>query len=146
MSLWARFKKLFDPIDLTKGSIAKGIGLFLIPIVLSLIFQQIYTLTDTIIVGQNLGEAEVAGVNSSAPVVWIVMQFAIGAASGYSVVTAERRGAKDEEGARKSYLTQIILTAITSLLLAAIALPCIDPLLSALSDMVRMIRNGVSFT
>ena len=64
MSLWARFKKLFDPIDLTKGSIAKGIGLFLIPIVLSLIFQQIYTLTDTIIVGQNLGEAEVAGVNS----------------------------------------------------------------------------------
>lgn len=130
MSVWARFKKLFDPIDLTKGSIAKGIGLFLIPIVLSLIFQQIYTLTDTIIVGQNLGEAEVAGVNSSAPVVWIVMQFAIGAASGYSVVTAERRGAKDEEGARKSYLTQIILTAITSLLLAAIALPCIDPLLS----------------
>lgn len=130
MNIWRKFKKLFDPIDLTKGGIGKGICLFLIPIVLSLLFQQFYTLTDTIIVGQNLGEAEVAGVNSAAPAVWIIMQFAIGAASGYSVVTAERFGAGDETGARKSYLTQIILTSITSVVLALIALPLIDPLLN----------------
>ena len=120
MSIWRKFKKLFDPIDLTKGNIGKGICLFLIPIVLSLLFQQFYTLTDTIIVGQNLGEAEVAGVNSAAPAVWIIMQFAIGAASGYSVVTAERFGAGDETGARKSYLTQIILTLIVWLFLVLV--------------------------
>lgn len=130
MKLWQKFRNLFNPVDMTKGNITKGILVFLIPIVLSLIFQQIYTLTDTIIVGQTLGEAEVAGVNSSAPVVWIIMQFAIGASSGFSVVTAERFGAGDEEGARKSYLTQIILTSIISVLLAVVALPLIDPLLS----------------
>ena len=130
MKMWQKFRKLFDPVDMTKGNITKGILVFLIPIVLSLIFQQIYTLTDTIIVGQTLGEAEVAGVNSSAPIVWIIMQFAIGASSGFSVVTAERIGGGDEEGARKSYLTQIILTSIISVLLAVIALPLIDPLLA----------------
>ena len=130
MGLLKRFKKLFDPIDLTKGSIWKGILTFFVPIVLSLILQQIYTLTDTIIVGQNLGASEVAGVNSSAPAVWIIMQFAIGAASGFSVITAERFGAGDEEGARKSYLTQIILMSIISLLLAGIGFLLVDPLLS----------------
>ncbi len=130
MKLLKRFKKLFDPIDLTKGNIWKGILLFFFPIVLSLILQQIYTLTDTIIVGQNLGAAEVAGVNSSAPAVWIIMQFAIGAASGFSVITAERFGAGDEEGARKSYLAQIILMVIISVVLAGIGCLMVDPLLS----------------
>ena len=130
MGLLKRFKKLFDPIDLTKGNIWKGILTFFVPIVLSLILQQIYTLTDTIIVGQNLGASEVAGVNSSAPAVWIIMQFAIGAASGFSVITAERFGAGDEEGARKSYLAQIILMVIISLVLAGIGCLMVDPLLS----------------
>ena len=125
-----RFKKLFDPIDLTKGNIWKGILAFFVPIVLSLLLQQIYTLTDTIIVGQNLGEAEVAGVNSSAPAVWIIMQFAIGAASGFSVVTAERFGAGDEEGVRKSYLAQIILMIAISLLLALLGYLLLNPILS----------------
>ena len=130
MNLLKRFKKLFDPIDLTKGSIWKGILMFFVPIVLSLILQQVYTLTDTIIVGQNLGSEEVAGVNSSAPAVWIIMEFAIGAASGFSVITAERFGAGDEEGARKSYLAQIILMASISVLLALVGCLLVDPLLS----------------
>ncbi len=130
MELLKRFRKLFDPIDLTKGSIWKGIIAFFVPIVLSLILQQIYTITDTIIVGQNLGASEVAGVNSSAPAVWIIMQFAIGASSGFSVITAERFGAGDEEGARKSYLAQIILMAVISALLALLGCLLVDPLLS----------------
>ena len=49
-----RLKQLFAPIDLTRGSIFKVIIVFMIPIMISYFFQQIYTLTDAVIVGQNL--------------------------------------------------------------------------------------------
>jgi Na+-driven multidrug efflux pump len=55
MNTLKKFRHLFDPIDLTKGSILKDMVIFLIPILLSMVFQQIYTTTDAIVVGQNLG-------------------------------------------------------------------------------------------
>ena len=71
-------KKLFAPIDMTQGKIYKVILLFMVPIFLSYIFQQIYTLTDAIIVGQNLSANEVNGVNDVGSLTYIVLQFAVG--------------------------------------------------------------------
>lgn len=93
-----KFKALFNPIDLTTGKVYKVIINFLIPILLSLLFQQIYTLMDAIIVGQNLSDAEASGVNSTSILVWLVLYFGIGATSGFSVILNDRIGAKDEAG------------------------------------------------
>ena len=54
MKFLSKLKRLFDPMDLTKGPIAKSILLFAIPIILSLLFQQIYVFTDVTIVGKTL--------------------------------------------------------------------------------------------
>ncbi len=93
-----KFKTLFNPIDLTTGKVYKVIIIFLIPILLSLLFQQIYTLTDAIIVGDNLSDAEASGVNSTSTLVWLVLYFGIGATSGFSVILSDRVGAKEEQG------------------------------------------------
>ena len=66
---------LFKPIDLTSGKITKSILVFMLPIFISLIFQQIYTISDSIIVGQNLTSQEVAGVNDVYGLFYIVIQF-----------------------------------------------------------------------
>ena len=117
MSLLIKFRNLFNPIDLTKGSILKNIIIFLIPILLSLVFQQLYSLTDAIIVGKTLSNAEISGINDAAPLCNIALQFAIGCTSGFSVVIANLIGKKDENGTRKSFLVQIILSiAITVIL------------------------------
>ena len=60
------FKKihsLFKPIDLTKNKPYKQLLIFMIPILLSLIFQQVYTISDAAIVGKYLSAPEVSGVN-----------------------------------------------------------------------------------
>ncbi len=129
MNLAQKMKKLFDPVDLTSGNIAKSLIAFLIPIVLSMIFQQLYTLTDAMIVGQTLSESEVAGVNSSTPLVYIVLEFGIGCTAGFSVVISERIGMKDNVGVRKSFFAQIVLCLAISAVLTAIGIALIPTML-----------------
>lgn len=130
MKVFAAFRKLFDPIDLTKGSIGKTLIRFWIPIFLSLVLQQVYTVTDTIIVGQTLSESEVAGVSLSGTLVFLIIQFGIGCATGFSVIISERIGAKDESGVRKAYFIQLILGAAVSLFVTGVGLLTLRPLLS----------------
>ncbi len=131
-SLGAKLKQLFAPIDLTKGKILPTLLWFMIPIALSTIFQQIYTISDAIIVGQSLESHSIAGINASTPMYFIVIQFAYGAASGFSVVIGERIGAKNEDGTRRSFLTQMILCIAISGILTLLGLIFLDPLLSIL--------------
>lgn len=130
MNLIQRFKKLFDPIDLTKGDIRKVFTMFLIPIILSMVFQQVYSLTDTIIVGQNLSQSEIAGVNDALPLAYLVLNFTIGCTSGFSLVLSRSIGAKNFKQAKQSVFVQLILALVFSVLLILIGYFSIDSLLA----------------
>ena len=132
MKLLRKIKDIFKPIDMTKGSIYKAILVFLVPTILSMVFQQIYTLTDAIIVGQTLSESEVAGVNSTGSLVFIVLNFGIGCTSGFSVVIAAAIGANDSKRMRRSYLIQIILCFLVSVALTFIGIAMIPTMLGFL--------------
>ena len=84
---------LFKPIDLTKGKPIKVISIFTLPIFISLIFQQIYTISDAAIVGNTLSSSEVAGVNVTYSLIFIVLQFAFGCTAGFSVASSNKMGA-----------------------------------------------------
>ena len=116
-NIWQKFKKLFDPIDLTKGNITKDILLFMVPILLSLVFQQLFTLTDAIIVGQNLGPYEIAGINDVGCLSSIALQFCIGVTSGFSVVISHKIGENNLNNARKSFYNQFLLCLVMTVLL-----------------------------
>lgn len=136
-------KKLFAPIDMTKGKIYKVIIIFMLPILLSYIFQQIYTLTDAIIVGQNLSASEVNGVNDVNSLTYIVLQFAYGCSAGFSVISSAKMGEKDQDGVRKSFLAQVILGFIISVILTIIATALIDPLLSIIG--LNSLTGGATY-
>jgi putative MATE family efflux protein len=121
MTVLQRIKKLFAPIDLTKGEIHKTILVFLIPIMLSLVFQQANFLTDSIVIGRNLSAEQIAGVNDVGPLVNMVIMIALGAASGFSVVTSHKAGAHDPVGVRKSFLVQLYLSLALSVILTVFA-------------------------
>lgn len=116
-NIFLKFKKLFDPIDLTQGNITKGMLIFMLPILLSMVFQQLYTLTDTIIVGQNLGAYEIAGINDVGCLSNIALQFCIGATSGFSVAMSHKIGEKNESEIRKSFYLQVVLCLALSIIL-----------------------------
>lgn len=130
MNILKKFKRLFDPIDLTNGKIAKVFILFLIPIILSTLFQQVYTLTDTIIVGKNLNSNEVAGVNNAATMSSMILNFTIGCTAGFSVILSKSVGAKNFNTARKSVFVQLILAFVIAIILTITAYLLINPLLA----------------
>lgn len=112
-----KFKALFKPNDLTQGSIVKGMLTFMVPILLSMLFQQLFTLTDSIIVGQNLSSPEIAGINDVACLSSIALQFCIGVCSGFSVVISHKVGEGDEKAVRKSFYLQLVLCVILTIVL-----------------------------
>lgn len=122
-------KKLFKPIDLTKDNIFKSIMLFSLPILLSYILQQVYTIADAAICGQFLNANEVAGVNNTSNLVFIVLQFAMGSTAGFSVITSNMFGQNNKDGVRKSFAMQIKLSLYISIILTVLAVLMINPLL-----------------
>lgn len=87
------FKKIFGPIDLTKNKPYKAILLFALPIFISNLFQQIYSISDAIIVGQSIPQ-QFAGINDTNPLSFLVLQFAFGCTAGLSVAISTRFGKK----------------------------------------------------
>ena len=130
LNLTNSLKNLFKPVDLTTGKPYKQILIFMLPILISYVFQQVYTISDAAIVGKYLSAPEVSGVNVVYSLIFIVLQFAFGCSSGFSVITSNYAGEKNEEGIRKSFATQIFLSLIISIILTILAVFLIPPLLS----------------
>ena len=81
-------------IDLTVGSPWKGILLFCVPILISNIFQQLYSMVDTIIVGQTISLSALAAVGCTGSISFLVIGFVSGITSGFGVMMSQYFGAK----------------------------------------------------
>lgn len=81
--------------DLTEGSIHKKLWLFSIPMLISVVFQQIYNIADSMIAGQFAGENALAAVGASYPITMLFIAVAMGCNIGCSVIISQLFGAKD---------------------------------------------------
>ncbi len=110
--------------DLTVGSPTGLILGFSLPLLLGMLFQQVYSLMDTIIVGRFLSVSALAAVGSTGSICFLIIGFCQGVCAGFSLPIAQRFGAKDEKGLKKyvgnagivSVIIAIIMTALTVLL------------------------------
>ncbi len=125
--------KRTSALDLTVGKPIKRMLLFMTPLLIGNVFQQLYSMVDTVIVGQTLGSAALSGVGSTGALSFLIMGFVSGLTHGFSVVTSQRRGARDEEGMRRSFSTGITLTVVIVGAMTVIALVVAKPLLVAMN-------------
>jgi hypothetical protein len=86
---------------LTSGKPMSIILKFVIPLFIGNVFQQLYNMVDTIIVGHYVGTKALAAVGSTGTINFLVMGFAIGMTTGFTVVTAQKFGAEDENGVKR---------------------------------------------
>ena len=128
-SLKEKLLNLFQPIDLTKGKPWKVILYFALPIFISYLFQQIYAMADSMIVGLNLPN-QFAGVSDTSSLSFIILQFAFGATAGFSVLTSKMVGKRDINGIRKSFAISIWVSLIISIVLTVAAILATNFLLS----------------
>ncbi len=88
-------------LDLTQGSPMRLIIAFAVPVFLGMLFQQFYSLIDTMIVGKLLGVRPLAGVGSTSSLNFLVLGFCNGLCSGFAIPVAQQFGARQESELRK---------------------------------------------
>lgn len=131
--------------DLTHGSVLKSIILFALPLLIGNVFQQLYNVADTAIIGNLLGDDALASVSAAAPVYNMLIGFAGGLTNGFAVIIARYFGARDEKNLKKSVSLTYFLSAITVVVITAAGLLGLSPLLRALNTPDNVIGGSESY-
>lgn len=98
--------------DMTSGSTMKLILGFAVPLLMGMLFQQVYSLVDTIIVGRFLGVSALAAVGATGSINFLIIGFCQGICNGFALPVAQRFGAKDYDGLRKYVGNSAVLSII----------------------------------
>lgn len=125
--------KLFGPVDMTKGTPWKKIGIFTIPMLLGNIAQQLYNTVDSVVVGKYIGDSALAAVGSAGPVVNLLIVLFVGISVGASIVVSQYLGARIRDGLSHTIGNCITLTFIASLLIMVVATLLARPMLQLLN-------------
>ena len=116
--------------DLTQGNTRKMLWMFSIPMLLSVAFQQMYHIVDSIIAGRFIGEHALAAVGASHPITMVFMAVAVGSNIGCAVVVSGLFGAR-EYGKLKTVVCTIFITCIAaSVIMTVLGLLAGDGMLS----------------
>ena len=97
---------------MTEGNAVKLILRFMVPLVLGNLFQQLYNVADSVIVGRYLGVNALAGVGQSASLTFLILGFVNGCCSGFAIPVAQCFGAKQYSQMRRFVFNAEILSVI----------------------------------
>ena len=131
--------------ELTHGSPARLIFFFSLPLLCGNAFQQIYSMVDTIIVGRTLGVGALAGVGATGSILFLILGFVIGMATGFSIICAQRFGARDRLGLRRSFLASLILCAFIAVVMTAGGVAAARPILVLMNTPADILGDAVSY-
>ncbi len=131
--------------DLTVGNPTKLIIQFSIPLLLGNILQQLYNISDIIIVGRLIGVNALAAVGASAPIFFVLLLITLGFTGGLTVITAQKFGAKDSAGVRKSVTHSFMASIILSLLITAGMEIYLRPLLQIMNVPSEIMEDAYCF-
>jgi putative MATE family efflux protein len=115
--------------ELTKGTPIKLIIFFTLPLIIGNLFQQLYSISDTLIVGQTLGVKALAAVGSTGSIQFLIIGFAQGLTAGLAILTAQHFGAHEYQKVRQSFATSIVICAVVTVILTLLSLVFIHEIL-----------------
>lgn len=109
-----------DVKDLTQGNVFKLILGFSIPLLLGMLFQQFYSMVDTIIVGRYLGVTALAEVGSTGSINFMIIGFCMGVCNGFAIPVAQKFGARNYKLLRKYVFNSGVLAVIFSVIMTLV--------------------------
>lgn len=113
--------------DMTVGSPMKLILGFSVPLLFGFLFQQFYSVVDTIIVGKVLGVNALASVGATGSINFMIIGFCMGVCNGFAIPVAHKFGAKDYSGMRQIVANSAWLSALFSIVMTiAVCALCRD--------------------
>ena len=131
--------------DLTTGSPARLIIGFSLPLLAGNLFQQFYSMADTIVVGRSIGVDALAAVGSTGAISFLVLGFVIGLTGGFSVVVAQKFGAGDEQEVRRAVAMSVYLSVLLTIVLTAVSVLCTRPLLNFMQTPANIYDDAYAY-
>lgn len=131
--------------DMTTGNPVKLILLFSIPLLIGNIFQQFYSMVDTIIVGRFIGVDALAAVGSTGSMSFLINGFVVGLTSGFAVLVSQKFGAKDEEGLKKATSSALVLSLIATIVITLISVLLAKPMLHLMNTPENIMADAYSY-
>ncbi|MEE1031029.1 MAG: MATE family efflux transporter [Ruminococcus sp.] len=128
--------------SMTSGNPAKLLLLFAIPVIFGNMFQQLYSIVDTIIVGRALGVHALAAVGCTGSITFLVLGFVNGFTQGLAIITSQRFGAEDEEGVKNSFAASILLSIAVVIFMTITAMLLASTILQALKTPDDIIQDA----
>ena len=119
--------------DLTNGNPIKLIIWFALPILIGNLFQQLFQISDILIVGRLLGVKSLAAVGASAPLFFMFLMIAFGFTAGLTIITAQRFGAKDWKGVKSSAFHALLASVLLSIIISLSMVFFLRPLLGLMN-------------
>lgn len=107
-------------VELTKGRPASVIIRFVIPVIGGNLFQLFYTIADTLIVGQTIGENALAAVGSTTVFIYFILCFIQGLTSGFSIILGQRFGRGDMEAVKRSVIASVYISIAVTVIITAV--------------------------
>ena len=128
--------------DLTTGNPEKVLWQFSMPMFISVIFQQLYNMADSVIAGKFAGEDALAAVGASYPITMIFMAIAVGSNIGCSVVISQLFGGKKYQKMKTAISTTLISALALSVFLSAVGLLLSRMLMKAVQTPANIFNAG----
>lgn len=131
--------------NLTEGRILKTLLIFAIPIVLTNLIQQLYSMVDLMIVGQFVGSVGTVGVATGGEIADLITPIAMGFATAGQIYIAQLAGAKDERRSKETIGTLLTLMFLLSFICMAAAILFCRPILNLLNCPVEALGQAESY-
>ena len=142
----SRKKNLFQMnVDLMHGPIFRSLVLFMLPILVSNLFQQLYNTVDTMIVGNVLGDTALAAIGSCGSIYELLVGFGLGIGNGLAIVAARAYGAQDEDLLKKTVAGSLVIGLAASLVITTAGFFGLRPLLHLLDTPAEILEDAYRY-
>lgn len=131
--------------DLTKGAVWKVILRFAFPLLIGNLLQQLYNVTDSIIVGQFLGKQALAAVSASFFIYYFVISLVIGIGSGTSIVISQFFGAKQFDKVQRAFSSFFIFMLGAGIFLSIVGIIFAQPMFQLTNTPEDVIPSAVTY-
>ena len=132
-------------VDLMYGPIFKNLLLFMLPIFISSLFQQLYNTVDTMIVGNVLGDTALAAIGSCGSIYELLVGFGLGIGNGLAIVAARSYGAQDHDLLKKTVAGSLVIGLVASLCITLAGVLGLHPLLLMLDTPAEILDDAYRY-
>ena len=128
--------------DMTKGNTTKLLLEFSVPMLIGNIFQQIYNVVDSAIVGKYIGADALAAVGSTGSVNFLFFSLCIGVGSGSGIVASRYFGGKEHDNVKRVVANSCYIMMLVSFIMALLGFILSGPVLHVLNTPANIFENA----